>query len=53
LAHRPEADAGRDWVWPAAIIGGLLLVVCVNIAFIWIAVSGADEVVPSYAAEER
>ena len=37
----------------AAIIGGLLLVVFVNAAFIWIAVSGADEVVPSYATEER
>lgn len=40
-------------MWPAAIIGGLLLVVFVNVAFIWIAVSGADEVVPSYATEER
>jgi hypothetical protein len=29
------------------------MVVFVNVAFIYIAVSGADEVVPSYATEER
>lgn len=42
-----------SWVWPAAIIIGLLFVMGVNAGFIYIAVSGADEVVPSYALEER
>jgi hypothetical protein len=32
---------------------GLLLMILVNLAFIYIAVSGADEVVPSYNAEPR
>jgi len=31
----------------------MLVVVMVNAAFIWIAVDGADEVVPSYMEEER
>ena len=53
MAQPRDSDGRGAWVWPAAIIGGLLLVVFVNAAFIWIAVSGADEVVPSYATEER
>lgn len=40
-------------LWPRAILIGLLLVVAVNIAFIYIAVSGADEVVSSYLTEGR
>lgn len=32
---------------------GLLLMILVNLAFIYIAVSGADEVVPSYKTEQR
>ena len=43
----------RDLVWPAAIVVGLILVVVVNLAFIFVAVSGADPVVPSYSAESR
>jgi len=43
----------RDQVWPAIIIIGLTIMVLVNAAFIWIAVSGADEVVPSYNAGQR
>ena len=43
----------RDMIWPLAIIIGLALVVVVNAAFIYIAVSGADEVAPSYVAGER
>ncbi|HSM06124.1 MAG TPA: hypothetical protein VK858_16010 [Longimicrobiales bacterium] len=39
--------------WPLAIVVGLLVVVGVNLTFIYIAVSGADEVVPSYVEEER
>lgn len=45
--------AGHDRLWPIAIIVGLLLVVLVNLTFIYIAVSGADQVVPSYHTEER
>jgi preprotein translocase subunit SecE len=39
--------------WPHAIALGMLLVVLVNVAFIYIAVSGADQVVPSYLTERR
>jgi hypothetical protein len=42
-----------DWAWPAAIAAGLFLVVIVNVVFIWVAVSNADPVVPSYVLEER
>lgn len=42
-----------DTLWPRLIIGGALFVVFVNFAYIWVAVSGADEVVPSYVEEER
>lgn len=40
-------------VWPAIIIVGLVIVVLVNIGFIYVAVSGQDEVVPSYVTEPR
>ena len=53
MERLPESRRSSDWVWPAAIVAGLLMVVFVNVAFIYIAVSGADEVVPSYATEER
>jgi len=51
-------DAGRtsgggDRLWPRLIVAGMVVVVLVNFAFIWIAVSGADQVVPSYVEEER
>ena len=42
-----------DWIWPVAIIVALLIVVAVNAAYIWVAVSGADDVVPSYYTEDR
>lgn len=48
-----ELDSRPDHLWPRLIVGGLLLVVVVNFAFIWIAVSGADDIVPSYVEEER
>jgi hypothetical protein len=32
---------------------GLLFVILVNAVFIYIAVSGADDIVPSYNTEER
>jgi hypothetical protein len=48
-----HGEGGRAWAWPLAIIVGLMVVVGVNLTFIYIAVSGADEVVPSYVEEER
>lgn len=55
---RPEQSSrppGRrdDLRWPIGIAIGLLLMVLVNLAFIFIAVRGADEVVPSYQTEPR
>ncbi len=47
---KPPSD---DRLWPTLIVVGLLLVVAVNFTYIWIAVNGADEVVPSYMEEER
>ena len=56
---------GRGWVpvddeggrqsrlWPILITLGLLFVILVNGIFIYIAVKGADQVVPSYTTEER
>jgi hypothetical protein len=43
----------RDRLWPVLITVGLLLVVLVNVLFIYIAVKGADGVDPSYFSEER
>jgi hypothetical protein len=43
----------RDRLWPVLITVGLLLVVLVNVLFIYIAVNGADRVEPSYFTEER
>jgi hypothetical protein len=40
-------------IWPVAVGLSLLVVVCVNLAFVYIAVTGADQVVPSYVEEER
>jgi hypothetical protein len=42
-----------EWIWPLAIVIALLIVMAVNAAYIWIAVTGADDVVPSYVTEER
>jgi hypothetical protein len=42
-----------DRRWPIAIAIGLLVIILVNLVFIYIAVSGADEVVPSYKIEAR
>ena len=43
----------RFRLWPVLITLGLVFVVLVNAVFIYIAVSGADDVVPSYHTEER
>ncbi len=49
----PQRPSRPDRLWPTLIVVGMLVVVAVNAAFIWIAVDGADEVVPSYMEEER
>lgn len=43
----------REWIWPLGIALGLAIVIAVNAAFIYLAFSGADEVVPSYNTEAR
>ena len=48
-----DGGSRRDRLWPTLIILGLALVFLVNGLFIYIAVKGADEVVPSYLTEER
>lgn len=40
-------------LWPVLITVGLVFVVVVNVIFIYMAVSGADDVVPSYQTEQR
>ena len=40
-------------LWPVMIIVGLIIVALVNAVFIYVAVSGQDEVVPSYHTEVR
>ena len=46
-------NSANDRLWPYLITAGLVLVILVNAIFIYIAVSGADDVVPSYHTEER
>ena len=57
-SHGGIGDAGPDRapgsrLWPVLITIGLALVMLVNGIFIYIAVKGADDVVPSYLTEER
>lgn len=53
-AHpEPPVDSERAWLWPLAITLGLALVIAVNVAFIVIAVRGADAVAESYHSEAR
>ncbi len=49
---RESANQG-DFRWPVRIILGLVIVVLVNLAFIFIAVSDADDVSSAYSEEER
>jgi hypothetical protein len=51
--QRGRITLSPDQLWPALIVIGLVIVMAVNAMFIYIAVSGADEVVPSYDAGER
>jgi hypothetical protein len=47
------SDDRRDRRWPIAVAIGLGLVIVVNLVFIYIAVTGRDEIVPSYQTERR
>lgn len=40
-------------LWPIMIVVGLVIVILMNAVFIYVAVSGRDEVVPSYHMEAR
>jgi hypothetical protein len=46
-------EGRRNLRWPIAIAVGLFLVILVNLTFIYIAVSGKDEIVPTYRTERR
>ena len=48
--RRPTSS---DSTWPRMIVLGFALVVTINALFIYIAVTGADPVVPSYTSEPR
>jgi len=50
---RGRLTLSRDHLWPVIIIVALAVVMLVNAVFIYIAVSGADEVAPSYTQGER
>jgi hypothetical protein len=52
-AEGAPAVAPKSRLWPIAITVGLIFVILVNLAFIYIAVTGADEVMPSYFTEPR
>lgn len=48
----PSSSAsGRHWPWGIAI--GLFLVVVINVLFAYVAIAGADDIVPSYRTEPR
>lgn len=56
LASAPDtssAQCARRSPWVLAIIIGLVIMALVNFAFIYVAVRGADDVVPSYNLEQR
>ena len=50
---KPQLRISDDMVWPVIIVAALVLVLVVNAVFIYIAVTGADEVAPSYVAGQR
>jgi hypothetical protein len=58
LPGAPSSSEGavrrrRDLVWPVILGVALLMVLVVNAVFIYVAVSGADEVAPSYQQGDR
>lgn len=48
-----RAEGKKDRLWPIIIVVALAVVVVVNAVFIYIAVKGADTVVPSYTQGDR
>jgi hypothetical protein len=48
-----EAPVAARSPWVVGIVIGFVVLILVNAAFIYIAVKGADPVVPSYNAEHR
>lgn len=48
-----SGSSGKGLEWPIGIALGLCIMICVNMAFIYVAVSGADSVDPSYTHGER
>lgn len=52
-ASKRPVTLSRDLAWPVGLALALTVVVLVNLAFIWVAVRGADPVAPSYVAGER
>jgi hypothetical protein len=53
LREKGAITLKKDHLWPALIAVALALVMVVNAVFIYIAVSGSDEVVPSYTEGQR
>jgi len=51
--NRNTITVSRDHLWPWIIAVALAVVLAVNGAFIYIAVTGADPVAPSYNTGER
>ncbi len=50
MRSTPEATGRR---WPLAIAAALFVVILVNALFAYLAIRGADAVVPSYQTEPR
>jgi hypothetical protein len=54
IEETAEVGGGeKSRLWPIVITVGLVIVMVVNFLFIYIAVKGADAVVPSYNSEQR
>lgn len=43
----------RRLAWPIGIVLAFVIILAVNALFIYLAVSGADEIAPSYQTEQR
>ena len=50
---KKDVEVKRDLLWPVLITVALIVVVIVNAFFIYIAVSGADDVDPAYVEGQR
>jgi hypothetical protein len=49
----PRVRKFDSLLWPVMIIVGLLIVILMNAVFIYVAVSGKDEIVSTYQTETR